>query len=98
VATLSLGGKEVARASSRVNGGRFDNNATIFYEFLDVSTRIGIANFSLFGGIEPDFAFANTSDAGSKSLLRPEIYYGEVIIRDCWSKFFEDEPISLLVK
>jgi len=96
VATLSLGGKEVARASSRVNGGRFDNNATILDEFLDVSTRIGIANFSLFGRIEPDFAFANTSNAGGKSLLRPEIYYGQVIIREWWSKFFGYAPIAYL--
>jgi hypothetical protein len=79
VATLSLGRKEVARASSRVNGGRFDNNATILNEFLDVSTGIGIANFSLFGRIEPDFAFANTSDAGSEAFLRPEIHYRKFI-------------------
>ena len=54
------------------NSGFFDNE-TIGVEFTDVLTRIGIADFSGFIRIEPDFAFAATKDFGGKGLLAAEI-------------------------
>jgi len=39
----------------------------------DMSTRVGVANFSLFGGVEPDLVFADASDGnGEVVFTRPQ--------------------------
>ena len=66
---LSLGSEQVPRPGAGVHSGRFDDNTTILDQLLDVSARIGVADFSLFGGIEPDFSFADACDASGEALL-----------------------------
>ena len=51
-----------------VHSGGLDDDTTILDEFLDMSTRVGIADFSLVGRVEPDFVFADAGDAGSEAL------------------------------
>ena len=55
---------------SRVHSGGLDDDMTILDEFLDMSMRVGVANFSLFGGVEPDFAFANANSEAPTSVCR----------------------------
>jgi hypothetical protein len=73
VTTLSFGGEEIACAGARVDGGGLDDDTAILNEFLDVGAGVGVADFSLFSGVEPNFSFADACDAGGKALLRPEI-------------------------
>ena len=68
---FSLCGQQQSRARTGVNNRGFNNDPTILDEFLNVCSGVGIANFSLLGGIEPDFALADVGDAGSEPLLRP---------------------------
>jgi hypothetical protein len=56
-----------------VDGSWFDDNAAILDEFLYVRAGVGIADFSLLGGVEPDFALANASNARGEAFLRPQI-------------------------
>jgi hypothetical protein len=69
MSSLSLCGKQVPRPCAGVHCGGLDDNTTIFNQFLDMGTGVGVADFSLLGGIKPDFAFANTCDAGSEAFL-----------------------------
>lgn len=62
-------------AGSRVDSGGFDDHSTILDELLDVCTGVGVADLSLFSGIEPDFAFADAGDAGGQAFLGTEINY-----------------------
>lgn len=76
VTTLSLCGEEIASASTRVDDGGFDDDTTVFDQFLDVGAGVGIANFRLLSGIEPDFALADASDGGCESLLGAQVDHG----------------------
>jgi len=82
VTALSFGGEEIACAGARVDGGGLDDDTAIFNELLDVGAGVGVSDLSLFGGVEPDFSFADARDAGGKALLRPEINH---ICRRPWS-------------
>lgn len=70
VPTLTFGGVENGRTSTRVNDGGFDDDTALLYELSDVCARVGIANLGLFSGVEPNLVFADTSDGSSKPLLR----------------------------
>ena len=52
-----------------MNSGGFDDNAAILNQLLDVGAGVGVADFSLLGGVEPDFAFADACDARGEALL-----------------------------
>lgn len=56
-----------------MNGGGFNDNQTVFDKFLDMSARVGVADFCLLSGIEPDFAFTNAGDRCGEPLLRAEV-------------------------
>jgi hypothetical protein len=50
-----------------------DNDPAIFDKFLDVCAGVGVPDFGLFGGVEPDFALADARDSCGEPLLRTEI-------------------------
>ena len=56
-----------------MDSGGFDNDSAIFDKFLDVRAGVGIPDFGLFGGVEPDFALADACDSCGEPLLRTEI-------------------------
>ena len=69
VAALSLGSEEVARTCAGVDSGRLDDDAAIFDEFLDVGAGVGVPDFSLLSGVEPDFSFADASYGRGEAFL-----------------------------
>jgi len=71
--SLPLRSQKQLCTSTRVHSGGFDDHTAILDKFLDVCARVGVADFSLLSGIEPDFAFANAGDAGGEAFLRTEI-------------------------
>ena len=73
VSSFALRSKEVAGTGTGVNGSGFDNDTAILDKFLDMRTRVGVANFRLLSGVEPDFALADASDGRSKPLLRAQV-------------------------
>ena len=56
-----------------MNGGWLDDHPAVFDKFLDVCAGVGIADFGLFGGVEPDFALADACDSCGEPLLRTKI-------------------------
>ena len=56
-----------------MNDCGLDNYSPILDELLDMRTRVCVANFCLFIGVEPDLTLADGGDGGSKSLLRTEV-------------------------
>ena len=76
VTTLALSSKEILCASSGVDDRRLDDNAPILDELLDVCAGVGVADFCLLGGVEPDLALADASNGGGEPLLRTEIDHG----------------------
>jgi hypothetical protein len=56
-----------------VDRGRFDDDMAILDQLFDVLTRVGVGDFSLLGGIEPDFTFAGTRDGGCQPFLRSKV-------------------------
>ena len=76
VATLALGGEEVAGAGARVDGGGLDDNAAVLDELLYVGAGVGVADLSLLVRIEPDFSLADASDGCGEALLGPEVDHG----------------------
>lgn len=76
VATLALRGKEIARASTRMDGGGLDNYAAVLDEFLDVRAGVGVPNLGLLIWVEPDFALANAGDRGGEALLGAKVHHG----------------------
>ena len=76
VTTLALRSKEVASACAGVDRSRLDDNTGVFNQLLDVCPRVGVPNLRLLGGIEPDFALADTSDRGGEPLLRTKVDHG----------------------
>jgi len=69
VATLALGGEEIACAGAGVDGGRLDDNAAVLDELLHMGAGVRVTNLGLLSGVEPDFSFANAGDAGGEALL-----------------------------
>lgn len=69
MAALSLGSEEVARACARVHGGRLDDDLAILDKFLDVGAGVGVPDFSLLSGVEPDFSFADASYGRGEAFL-----------------------------
>ena len=56
-----------------MDDGGLDNDPSILDELLDMRTRICVANFWLFVGVEPDLTLADGGDGGGKPLLRTEV-------------------------
>ena len=73
VPTLSLGGEEILGTSARVDGGGFDDDAAVLDELLDVRARVGVADFGLLVGVEPDFALADARDGCGEPLLGAKV-------------------------
>jgi hypothetical protein len=78
VTTLALSSKKVAGAGTGVNNSRFDNDPTVFDEFLDVRARVGVPDLCLLSRIEPGFALANASDGCGESLLGTKVDHSDV--------------------
>jgi hypothetical protein len=66
---LSLRCEEVPCPSTGVHSSGFDDNSSVFNQLLHVRARVGISNFCLFGGVKPDFAFADPGDTRCEALL-----------------------------
>lgn len=71
--SLPLRSQKHLCASARVHSGGLDDHTAILDEFLDMCTRVGVADLSLLSRIEPDFAFADAGDAGGEAFLRTEV-------------------------
>ncbi len=56
-----------------MHSGGFDDHTAILDKFLDMCARVGVADFCLLSGIEPDFTFADAGDACGEAFLRAEI-------------------------
>ena len=69
VAALALRSEEVAGACTRVDGGGLDDDPAILDELFDVRAGVGVADLSLLGGVEPDFALADAGDARGEAFL-----------------------------
>ena len=69
VATFALCSKEVPCAGTRVHDSGLDDDTALLDEFLYMGTGIGVGDLCLLGRIEPDFAFADTSDGCCKPFL-----------------------------
>lgn len=69
MSALSFGSMEVACACARVDDRGLDNHAALLDELLDVRTGVGVSDFSLFCGVEPDFAFTDARDGGCEPFL-----------------------------
>lgn len=52
-----------------MDGCGFDDDTAILNELLDVGAGVGVANLSLLGGVEPDFAFTDACDARGEAFL-----------------------------
>ena len=70
---LPLGGEQIASTGAGVDDGGLDNDSSILDELLDMRTRICVADFWLFVGVEPDLALADVGDGGGEPLLRTEV-------------------------
>jgi len=68
---FSLCGQQLPRPRTGMHCSGFDDDSAILDQLLDVGARVGVADFSLLGGVEPDFTFANPGDACSEALLGP---------------------------
>jgi hypothetical protein len=64
------------------NGGFFDDEA-VGVEFSNVLAGVGVADFSGFIWIEPDFAFSAVEDFGGKGLLGAEVGHFEMRVGRC---------------
>lgn len=56
-----------------MDDGGLDNDSPILDELLDMGTRVCVANFWLFVGVEPDLTLADLFDGGGEPLLRTEV-------------------------
>ena len=74
--TFALRRQQIASSGTGVDSGGLDDNTPILDELLDVGAGVGVANFRLLSGVEPDFALADTSDGRGEPLLRAEIDHG----------------------
>lgn len=70
VSTSTLGLLVGTSTGSRVASLRLADNDTIVNQLADSLTRVGFADGSGLGGIEPDLSLTNAKDAGGKSLLK----------------------------
>lgn len=71
--SLPLGGEEIASTSPGVDDGGLDNDSSILDELLNMRTRVCVADFCLFVGVEPDLALADVGDGGGEPLLGTEV-------------------------
>ena len=76
MATFTLGRQKILRSCTRVNGGGFDDNSAILNELLYVCAGVGVPNFTLLVGVEPDFSLTDAGDGRGEPLLRTEIDHG----------------------
>lgn len=73
VSALSLCGEESLGAGARVDGSGLDDDAAILDELLYVGAGVGVPDFRLLVGVEPDFALADARDGCGEPLLRAKI-------------------------
>lgn len=97
VSSLSLRSEEIAGTAAGVDGGWFDDDSSVLDELFNMGAGVGIANFSLLGGVQPDFALANASDGGGKTFLRSEVDWMEILERNVWIDEANDGPIMSVV-
>ncbi len=70
---LSLRSEELPGPCTRVHSGRLDDNLAFLDELFNVRARVGVADFALLGGVEPDFAFADACDGGGEPFLGAKV-------------------------
>ena len=66
---LAFCGKEITSTSARVDGGGLDDDPAILDKFLNVCAGVGVPNFCLLDGVEPDFTLADASDGGGAPVI-----------------------------
>jgi hypothetical protein len=86
VTTLALRGEQGDRARTRVHRRGLDDNAPIFDELLDVRARVGVADLSLLGRVEPDLALADARDGRGEPLLLTEVHHLDGVCLYCFLK------------
>ncbi len=79
---LSLRSKELPGPCTRVHSGRLDDNLAFLDELFNVRARVGVADFALLGGVEPDFAFADACDGGGEPFLGAKVDLQDVKYSD----------------
>lgn len=86
MSSLSLCSMGFTNPEAGMHNGGFFHNETISVEFADVLTRIGIADFGGFVGIEPDLALAAAQNFGGQGLLRAEVGHvgGYSLVGEVW--------------
>lgn len=94
VTSLALRCERIASACTRVDGGGLDDHAAVLDELLDVCARVGVANFGLLSGVEPDFALTDARDGGGEPLLRTEIDCRKRSVCGRLELNYQDSPIS----
>lgn len=79
---LSLRSEELPGPCTRVHSGRLDDNLAFLDELFNVRARVGVADFALLGGVEPDFAFADACDGGGEPFLRAKVDWRDIEYSD----------------
>ena len=73
MSSLAFSSEKVAGTCTRVNDGGFDDHSSILDEFLYVCAGVGVPDFGLLCGVEPDLTLADACDSGCEPLLRTKI-------------------------
>ena len=94
VTSLALRCERIAGACARVDGGGLDDHAAVLDELLDVCARVGIPDFGLLSGVEPDFALTDARDGGGEPLLRTKIDCGKRSVCGRFKPNCRDSPIG----
>lgn len=71
MSALSFSSMKVARTCTRVDDRWFDDHTALLNELPDMRTGVGVSDFCLFCGVEPDFAFTDARDGGCEPFLGP---------------------------
>jgi len=66
---LPLRSQQRPRPRARMHRRGLNQYMPLFDQLLDVRAGIGVADFCLFGGVEPDFTFADAGDGRGEPLL-----------------------------
>lgn len=86
VSSLALRRQQSPSASTRVYGRGFDDDPSVLDQFLDVCAGVGITDFCLLSGVQPDLAFAYAGDGCGEPLLRFQGNHGWRVDVSCDSK------------
>jgi hypothetical protein len=75
VTTLSLGGEEVARASTGVDHGRLDDDVAVLEELADAGTGIGGGNLGGLLRVQPDWLGGSETGSGSAKFVEDVVFH-----------------------